>query len=410
MPPMARPKGQGTIVPGLPTPTGQKRWVVAVTMADGRRVYRKAASPKEADRIRRQLVEARELDLDPTRQTVAGYLRSWIAGLRNARHQRVRPRTLDHYEMIVERHIIPALGALKLSQLTVPQVQAWVDADPLAARTRPPPSRRPAPRAERRRPPAAARVQPGRPGRDAGGRGRPIRPADRRRDPGAARDDRRRPAAPAVATRARHRVPPGRAARPRVGRRRPRGGHRHDPGAAAAALPPERGGDAQGWARTPPKAARTLERVAIAGETLEVLAEHRDAPGGRAHAGVAVLRPRVRHRDGQPLPPVGRPDGLPTGVRRGRDPAAADSMTCGTRTTGCSRTPASARTSAWRASGTTRRACRASTAARPSSGIASSQRWPRERSPAERCPDRCPATGNGGAPGGIRTPDTRFRS
>ena len=48
MPPMARPKGTGSIVPDKPTPTGQKRWRVAVTMADGRRVYRRAASPKQA--------------------------------------------------------------------------------------------------------------------------------------------------------------------------------------------------------------------------------------------------------------------------------------------------------------------------------------------------------------------------
>lgn len=132
---MARSKGQGTIVPGRPTPTGQKRWIVAVTMADGRRVWRTARSPREAERIRAQLVEARELDLDPTRQTVAGYLRTWIAGLRDARHQRVRPRTLQHYEMIVERHIVPALGHLRLSQLTVPKVQAWIDADPASARS-----------------------------------------------------------------------------------------------------------------------------------------------------------------------------------------------------------------------------------------------------------------------------------
>jgi integrase len=135
MPLMARSKGQGSVVPGRPTPTGQKRWIVAVTMADGRRVYRAAKSPREAERIRAQLVEARELDLDPTRQTVAGYLRSWIGGLRDARHQRVRPRTLQHYEMIVERHIIPALGNLRLSQLTVPKVQAWIDADPASARS-----------------------------------------------------------------------------------------------------------------------------------------------------------------------------------------------------------------------------------------------------------------------------------
>jgi integrase len=131
---MAREKGQGSVVP-TKTPKGADRWRIAVTMADGRRVWRTARTPREAERIRRQLVEARELDLDPTRQTLGAWLRSWIAGLRDARNQRVRPRTLDHYELIVERHIIPALGSLKLAAVTGRRVQAWLDADPAAPRT-----------------------------------------------------------------------------------------------------------------------------------------------------------------------------------------------------------------------------------------------------------------------------------
>jgi integrase len=130
MPVMGRPKGQGTIVP-----ISGKRFRVAVTMADGRRVWRTAHSPREAERIRLALVEARELDLDPTRQTLADYLRSWIAGLRDAKVQRVRPRTLDHYAMIVEKHIIPKLGKVKLSAVTGRRIQAWIDADPAAPRT-----------------------------------------------------------------------------------------------------------------------------------------------------------------------------------------------------------------------------------------------------------------------------------
>jgi hypothetical protein len=103
---VTREKGTGTIVP-TKTPAGADRYRIAVTMADGRRVWRTARTPKEAERIRKALVEARELDLDPTRQTLADYLRSWIAGLRDARNARVRPRTIENYAMIVERHIIP---------------------------------------------------------------------------------------------------------------------------------------------------------------------------------------------------------------------------------------------------------------------------------------------------------------
>lgn len=126
---MGREKGQGTIVPIARPEGASPRWRVAVTMADGRRVWRNARSPREAERIRRQLVEMRELDLDPTRQTLADWLRSWTAGLADARNQRVRPRTLDHYRLVVERHIIPGLGSLKLSAVTARRVQEWVDAD-----------------------------------------------------------------------------------------------------------------------------------------------------------------------------------------------------------------------------------------------------------------------------------------
>lgn len=128
-----RERGTGTIVE---LPTGGFR--VAVTMADGRRVWRRARTVRQADRIRASLVEARELDLDPSRQTLAGWLRSWIDSLRDAKRQRLAPRTLEHYAMIVERHIIPGLdpkGRLPLTKVTAAKVQAWLDRSEGSART-----------------------------------------------------------------------------------------------------------------------------------------------------------------------------------------------------------------------------------------------------------------------------------
>ena len=49
MRPVARAKGQGTIVPIGASPGGRKRWRVAVTMPDGSRVWRTAHSLREAD-------------------------------------------------------------------------------------------------------------------------------------------------------------------------------------------------------------------------------------------------------------------------------------------------------------------------------------------------------------------------
>lgn len=111
---------------------------IAVTMADGRRVWRSAKSERAAERVRRQLVEQRDLDLDPSRQTLAGYLRSWVDGLRSARNARIRPRTLQHYEMIVERHILAddsPLARLTLTGITPGRIQRWIDADPASPRT-----------------------------------------------------------------------------------------------------------------------------------------------------------------------------------------------------------------------------------------------------------------------------------
>lgn len=126
--------GQGTVA-RVPQPDGTTRYKIAVTMADGHRVWRRARTPRDAERIRKQLVEMRELELDPTRQTLGDFLRSWIASLRDARNARVRPRTLDHYTLIVERHIIPALGSLSLSRVTGRRIQAWLDDDTGSPRT-----------------------------------------------------------------------------------------------------------------------------------------------------------------------------------------------------------------------------------------------------------------------------------
>ena len=113
---------------------------VSVTMPDGRRIYRavpkdhdKARQRRTAERVRRELVARREADLYPWDQTLAEWLRSWLGSLRES--GRVRPRTLDHYAMIAERHIIPALGRHRLERLTASQVQAWLDADTGSAQT-----------------------------------------------------------------------------------------------------------------------------------------------------------------------------------------------------------------------------------------------------------------------------------
>lgn len=129
--------GQGSI-----TPRKDGRLQVTLTWPNGRRVYRQV--PAMADGVRqaalaqaalRELVALREADLEPATQTLAAYLRSWLRGLREARHRRVAARTLEFYSMIVERHIVPELGRYRLGQLSERHVQAWLDADDGAPRS-----------------------------------------------------------------------------------------------------------------------------------------------------------------------------------------------------------------------------------------------------------------------------------
>lgn len=272
--PMGRAKGQGTMVPITPSPTGRPRWRVAVTMADGRRVWRTAYSEREAERLRAALVEARELDLDPSRQTLEGFLRSWIAGLSSARHQRVRPRTLQHYSMIVERHIIPELGRLRLTQVTVGRVQAWVDRDPAAARSvhhHRAVLRRALNVAVRQRllaynPAALVELPDVRADKSA-----PLTLDEVHRLLEATRDDRMHALwRLALATGLRLGELLGLAWEDVD-----LDGHAITVRSQLQRLPPAQGGDVNGWARTPPKAARTLERLAIGATTAQVLAEHR---------------------------------------------------------------------------------------------------------------------------------------
>lgn len=112
------------------------RLQVRVTWPDGRRIYRMIPAMADgrrqrrlAEAARRELIALREADLEPSTQTLEAFLRSWLRGLRDARHARIKPRTLEFYTMIVENHIVPALGGHRLGRLGERHVQAWLDAD-----------------------------------------------------------------------------------------------------------------------------------------------------------------------------------------------------------------------------------------------------------------------------------------
>lgn len=62
-----------------------------------------------------------------TGQTVAQYAADWLANRRNAHGQPLKARTRADYQRYLDRHILPALGALPMRKLTEPRVRAWYD-------------------------------------------------------------------------------------------------------------------------------------------------------------------------------------------------------------------------------------------------------------------------------------------
>lgn len=58
----------------------------------------------------------------PGRMTMAEHLRSWLDGYVKTN---CSPRTLDGYRSILENHLIPAIGGLKLKQLTPQVIQGY---------------------------------------------------------------------------------------------------------------------------------------------------------------------------------------------------------------------------------------------------------------------------------------------
>lgn len=108
-------------------PRKDGRWQVSVTdPATGRRAYRYAASEAEAKRILRQMQArigsgAPSLDV---RATVRAYATAWLedrAGRRRA------PSTVREYRRRLETYVLPEVGGIKVSALTILDVEDVLD-------------------------------------------------------------------------------------------------------------------------------------------------------------------------------------------------------------------------------------------------------------------------------------------
>lgn len=104
------------------------RWVACITLgwANGRRQRKTALAPskREANMRLAQLQQAAEqglaMDADPT---VADYLQRW---LRDSAAGSLRPRTFAGYSSIVNNHLVPGLGRIRLRKLGPADVEVHI--------------------------------------------------------------------------------------------------------------------------------------------------------------------------------------------------------------------------------------------------------------------------------------------
>ena len=100
---------------------GDGRWTGAVTLGyhDGKRVRKQLygrTRKKVQDQVTKVLRDHQQgLPVPVGRQTLRQFLERW---LKVSAQPRLRPRTFEGYEQIVERHLIPRLGKIPLQKLT----------------------------------------------------------------------------------------------------------------------------------------------------------------------------------------------------------------------------------------------------------------------------------------------------
>lgn len=109
---------------------GKGSWEVTVSLgrdpSTGRRRRRfliVRGTKRDAERVLAEALHQRDtgIDVSPGKLTVADYLRPW---LRDYAGHNVAPSTLARYRSIVEQHLIPTIGSLKLSELRPAHIQA----------------------------------------------------------------------------------------------------------------------------------------------------------------------------------------------------------------------------------------------------------------------------------------------
>src|ERR1035437_6465874 len=101
------------------------RWRAAVSVGKGKRKTFSGATRHEvADEMTKALRDRqRGVNIDPQKQTVEQFLQNWLASIKSD----IAPSTFVSYENTVRLHLIPFIGARRLSDLGAAHVQRLKD-------------------------------------------------------------------------------------------------------------------------------------------------------------------------------------------------------------------------------------------------------------------------------------------
>lgn len=105
-------------------------WVASVSlgMVNGKRkrkyIYGKTRAEVNRKRIQLQHELNRGVPIQTTGTTMAGFLERWLETIKPS----VRPRTFQSYQMIVNHHLVPAIGRIRIEKLTQQHVHELMSA------------------------------------------------------------------------------------------------------------------------------------------------------------------------------------------------------------------------------------------------------------------------------------------
>jgi integrase len=105
-------------------------WQIQIFLGTGpdgkaqRRFVTVRGSRKDAEKKRNELLASLDkgVPIPAGRLTVAEHLRDWVEGYAKTR---CSPRTIEGYQSIIDRHLVPALGHLQLKDLQPPIIQRY---------------------------------------------------------------------------------------------------------------------------------------------------------------------------------------------------------------------------------------------------------------------------------------------